>query len=179
MLTAPDNGLGQFAVAATVTTAANGTWTVRLPRRPVANGASRPTAAGRTREGDRDRAGQGDRAREGQARGASRPTHVAWGHTIAIKGKLLGGYLPAGGVNVRMRIGIGDAKTTYGVHEHVKGRGRFTTTYTFGAGPARIHRRYWFQIATLPSGNYPYSPSSSNRIYVDVGGHPSGGRTPR
>ena len=73
---------------------------------------------------------------------------------------------------MRLRIGIGDAKATYGVQEHVAGNGRFTTTYTFGAGAARIHRRYWFQIATLPSGNYPYAPSSSNRIYVRVGGHP-------
>ena len=63
-------------------------------------------------------------------------------------------------------------KTTYGVHEHVAGSGHFTTSYTFGAGEAQIHRRYWFQIATLPSGNYPYAPSSSNRIYVKVGGHP-------
>jgi hypothetical protein len=100
------------------------------------------------------------------------PTRVAWGQSVKIKGKLRGGYLPAGGVNVRLRIGIGDAKATYGVQEHVAGSGRFTTNYTFGAGEARIHRRYWFQIATLPSGNYPYAPSSSNRIYVKVGGHP-------
>jgi hypothetical protein len=100
------------------------------------------------------------------------PSRVAWGDSVAITGKLKGGYLPAGGVNVRLRIGIGDAKATYGVQEHVAGNGRFTTTYTFGAGAARIHRRYWFQIATLPSGNYPYAPSSSNRIYVRVGGHP-------
>jgi hypothetical protein len=91
---------------------------------------------------------------------------------VRIKGALRDGYLPPGGVNVRLRIGLGMAKATYGVHEHVSGSGRFTTTYTFGAGSAWVHRRYWFQIATLPSGNYPYAPSSSNRVYVRVGGHP-------
>ena len=44
-----------------------------------------------------------------------------------------------------------------------------------GAGAARYHRTYWFQIATLPEGNYPYSPSHSGRIYVKVGGHPKHG----
>ena len=99
------------------------------------------------------------------------PSRVAWGHSVTIKGELLGGYLPAGGVNVRLRIGIGRDKLTYGVREHVS-QARFATTYTFGVGSAQIRRRYWFQVATLPSGNYPYAPSSSNRIYVKVGGHP-------
>ena len=71
-----------------------------------------------------------------------------------------------------MRIGRKNDKTTYGVKEHVAGNGHFKTTYTFGAGAASYHRTYWFQIATLPGGNYPYSPSHSGRIYVKVGGHP-------
>jgi hypothetical protein len=72
-----------------------------------------------------------------------------------------------------LRIGYKKTyKTTYGVHEHVSGSGQFRTSYTFGVSPASIHRRYWFQIASLPSGNYPYTPSASNRVYVDVGGHP-------
>jgi hypothetical protein len=174
VLTAPDNGLERFTVAATATTAANGTWTVRLPRGP-----SRLVRAVYAGGPDTEGTGSGEVKEIVRSKVKLQsvvPTHVAWGHSISIKGKLFGGHLPAGGVNVRMRIGIGHAKATYGVHEHVKGRGRFSTTYTFGAGPARIHRRYWFQIATLPSGNYPYSPSSSNRIYVDVGGHPRGGR---
>ena len=170
ILTAPDNGLGQFAVAATATTAANGTWTADLPAGPsriveasYGGGATtEATTSGQVKVVVRSRI---------KLKSVT-PTRVAWGQSVTIKGKLLGGYLPAGGVNVRLRIGIGDAKATYGVQEHVAGGGRFTTTYTFGAGEARIHRRYWFQIATLPSGNYPYAPSSSNRIYVNVGGHP-------
>jgi hypothetical protein len=97
---------------------------------------------------------------------------VAWGGTVRLTGVLKGGYLPPGGALVRLRIGLGRSFTTYGVHGHVTGTGRFTTGYTFGAGDARIHRGYWFQIASLPMGNYPYAPSSSRRVSVFVGGNP-------
>jgi len=169
ILTAPDNGLGQFAVAATATTAADGTWTAELPVGPsriveasYGGGATtEATVSGEVKVIVRSRI----------AIKSVTPSRVAWGHSVTIKGELLGGYLPAGGVNVRLRIGIGRDKLTYGVREHVS-QARFATTYTFGVGSAQIRRRYWFQVATLPSGNYPYAPSSSDRIYVKVGGHP-------
>jgi hypothetical protein len=169
ILTAADNGLGQFAVAATATTAANGTWTAALPAGP-----SRIVQAsyggGTTTEASVS--GQVTVIVPSQIKIRSvNPSRVAWGESVKVTGTLLGGYLPAGGVNVRLRIGIGTSKLTYGVREHVS-QAHFTTVYTFGAGSAQIHRRYWFQVATLPSGNYPYAPSSSNRMYVSVGGHP-------
>jgi hypothetical protein len=58
------------------------------------------------------------------------------------------------------------------VAEHVTGSGRFTTTYTFGAGDPSVHRAFWFQIASLPMGDYPYAPAASGRISVVVGGEP-------
>ena len=58
------------------------------------------------------------------------------------------------------------------MQEHVTGNGRFTTTYTFGAGYAGAYKSYWFQIATLPVGDYPYAPAASGRRSVLVGGHP-------
>jgi hypothetical protein len=73
---------------------------------------------------------------------------------------------------VRLRIGLGSSFTTYGVHEHVERKGRFSTTYTFGVGDPSVHRSYWFQIASLPMGDYPYAPASSRRVAVLVGGHP-------
>ncbi len=161
ILTAPNNGLGQFAVAATATTAPDGTWTADLPAGPSriveasyggAAGDRRRPPPGRSRSS----------CRPGSSSGASRRPAIAWGQSVTIKGKLLGGYLPAGGVNVRLRIGIGkDDKTTYGVEEHVAGNGASTPPTRSALGAAEIHRRYWFQIATLPAGNYPYSPSSS------------------
>ena len=52
------------------------------------------------------------------------------------------------------------------------GSGRFSTTYTFGAGEPSVHRSFWFQIASLPMGDYPYAPAASGRITVVVGSHP-------
>jgi hypothetical protein len=71
---------------------------------------------------------------------------------------------------VRLRIGQGSAVTTYGVHEHVAGNGRFSTSYTFGAGEPSAHRTFWFQVASLPMGAYPYAPASSRRLSVRVSG---------
>ncbi|MGZ6661935.1 MAG: hypothetical protein ACXVHL_31825, partial [Solirubrobacteraceae bacterium] len=71
------------------------------------------------------------------------------------------------------RIGAGSTETTYGVREHVGGNGRFSTTYTFGAGVAGVHQSFWFEFASLPMGNYPYAPAHSRRLTVHVGGHPA------
>ena len=97
---------------------------------------------------------------------------MPWGGVVHLVGRLKGGYLPRGGALVRLRIGLGNSDTTYGVREHVTGNGRFTTDYTFGAGDPAAHRSFWFQIASLPMGDYPYAPASSRRLTVRVGGHP-------
>ena len=105
VLTAPDNGGRQFTQAAVVTTAANGTWTAKLPRGP-----SRIVEA----------VYGGDPTTEGASSGqvhvivpakvkllSVSPRRVAWGGTVRITGQLVGGYLPAGGALVRLRIGQG------------------------------------------------------------------------
>ena len=170
VLTAPDNGSNQFTQAAVVTTAANGTWTAKLPPGP-----SRIVEA--VYDGDPTT----ESASSGQVRVivpakvkliSVSPRRVAWGGTVRITGQLLGGYLPPGGALVRLRIGQGRSYQTYGVQEHVTGNGRFTTIYSFGAGYAGIYKSYWFQIATLPIGDYAYAPAASGRRSVLVGGHP-------
>ena len=171
VMTAPDNGLGHFTPAATVTTGANGSWTASLPAGP-----SRLVEA--TYDGD----AMLEPSTSGQVRVvvpaevklmAVRPTRVAWGGMVRIVGKLVGGYLPPHGALVRLRIGHGASYTTYGVQEHVTGSGRFSTTYTFGEGLASAHETFWFQIASLPmGGDYPWAPSDSRRVTVTVGGHP-------
>jgi hypothetical protein len=100
------------------------------------------------------------------------PRRVAWGGTVHLVGRLLGGYLPPGGALVRLRIGYGSTFNTYGVEEHVSGNGRFSTVASFGPGDPAVFRTYWFQIASLPMGNYPYAPAASKRVPVVVGGHP-------
>ncbi|MGH3264529.1 MAG: hypothetical protein ACRDNS_21325, partial [Trebonia sp.] len=171
VLTAPNNGLAQFTTAATVTTAADGDWSATLPAGP-----SRLAEAVYV----------GGPATEGSTSPQIAltvpaeiklvrvwPRKVPWSGTVHITGRLLGGYLPPGGALVRLRIGQGSRYQTYGVQEHVTGNGRFTTTYTFGAGQASSYQRFWFQLASLPIGSYPFSPSSSGRRSVLVGGHPA------
>lgn len=171
VLTAPDDGQNTFTPTVTATTASSGGWTAKLP-------------AGPSRLVEAEYAGGAD----AQASISSAvteivpakvkllkiyPRKVAWAQAIHIVGQLAGGYLPVGGALVRLRIGLGSAYTTYGVHEHVGGDGRFTTTYTFGVGEASVLRSYWFQIASLPMGDYPYAPANSRKLSVLVGGHPA------
>jgi hypothetical protein len=170
ILTAPDNGSMQFSQAAVATTTADGTWTAVLPPGP-----SRIVVA----------VYDGDPTTESASSGpvhlvvpakvrllSVTPGRVAWGGTVRITGQLLGGYLPPGGALVRLRIGQGSSYQTYGVQTHVTGNGRFTTTYQFGAGDPAAYRSFWFQIATLPMGDYPYAPAASGRRSVLVGGRP-------
>jgi hypothetical protein len=170
VLTAPDDGRSGYSTAAVVTTAADGSWSARIPAGPsrsiTATYAGGPTT-------------QGSLAAPVQMVVPARvelvrvvPRLVAWGGTVRLTGRLKGGYLPPGGALVRLRIGLGRSFITYGVHEHVDGSGRFSTSYTFGAGDPGVHRTYWFQLASLPMGDYPYAPASSRHVSVLVGGHP-------
>jgi hypothetical protein len=173
VLTAPDDGRNEYTPAALATTASNGSWSAHLPPGPsrlvTASYGGGPTTQSSL-------AAPARLVVPARVRLLSvRPRRVAWGGTVKLVGDLAGGYLPPGGALVRLRIGIGRAFTTYGVHEHVGGRGRFSTTYTFGVGVPSIKRTYWFQIASLPMGDYPFAPASSRRITVLVGGHPQRG----
>ncbi len=175
VLSAPDNGRGAFTPVAWATTASNGGWSAQIPAGPS-----------RLIEADYGGAANLEPSLSGQVTETVPakikllrivPRRVAWGGSVRITGQLVGGYLPSGGALVRLRIGLGSAHTTYGVQEHVTGNGRFSTTYTFGAGDRRVHRSYWFQLATLPMGNYPFAPSHSGKRFVRVGGHPPIRRT--
>jgi len=169
ILTAPSNGLGQFAAAAAVTTAADGTWTATLPPGP-----SRLVEAAYNGGPTTEPSVSAQIALTVPAKVellSVTPHRVAWGGTVRLAGQLEGGYLPAVGALVRLRIGEGSRQSTYGVKQQVGGNGRFTSTYTFGEGLASIHRTYWFQVVSLVS-NYPFAPAASGRRSVLVGGHP-------
>lgn len=170
VLTAADNGRENFHVAAVATTAADGGWSARLPAGPSRLiEAGYPGAA--STEGAISAPARLIVPAKIQLLGVS-PRRVPWGGTVLLIGQLKGGYLPRGGALVRLRIGLGNSDTTYGVREHVTGNGRFRTDYTFGAGDPAARRSFWFQIASLPMGDYPYAPASSRRLTVRVGGHP-------
>jgi hypothetical protein len=170
IMTAADNGQGQFRTAALAITTADGSWSATLPAGPSrlvkANYGGGPTT-------------------EPAASGFVHlvvpakvelfrvsPKQIAWGATVQLTGRLAGGYLPSDGALLRLRIGSGSTYSTYGIKEHVIGNGRFSTRYTFGAGDPNFHRAFWFQIGSLPIADYPYAPAESQRRYVLVGGHP-------
>ena len=170
VLAAADNGLGQFAQTAVATTGADGFWTATLPPGPS-----------RLIEAVYDGGSSTEPSQSAQVHLivpakvkllSVWPRRVPWGGTVRLTGQLVGGYLPPGGALVRLRLGYRSTYNTYGVQEHVGGSGRFSTVASFGPGDARIHRTYWFQIASLPMGNYPYAPAASRRVSVVVGGHP-------
>jgi hypothetical protein len=170
VLTAPDNGLGQFSQVALARTSPTGWWIADLPAGPS-----------RLVESVYDGGPTTESSVSAQARLivpaevkllSVWPRRIPWGATVHLTGQLVGGYLPPGGALVRLRLGYRSTYTTYGVQEHVAGDGRFSTVATFGPGAASVHRRYWFQIASLPMGNYPFAPAASRRVSVIVGGHP-------
>lgn len=168
VFTAADNGRNNYRLAATATTAANGTWTAHLRPGPSRLIRAYYPGASTTQAAESRPARLVVPAKIKLL--AVSPRRVRWGGRVRITGRLLGGYLPPGGALVRLRIGYGSAYTTYGVKEHVGGHGRFKTTYTFGLGQPSVHRRYWFQVASLPMGDYPWAPAASRRVPVSVGG---------
>ena len=169
ILAAPDNHSGEFGQIGVATTAANGSWSATLPPGPsriiraVTNGTATVLPS----------SGQVTTIVPAKILLVRVwPRRVPWGGTVHLVGQLVGGYLPPGGALVRLRIGYGSTYETYGVEEHVNGNGRFSTVASFGPGDPSILRTYWFQIASLPMGNYPYAPAASQRVPVIVGGHP-------
>jgi hypothetical protein len=169
ILVAPDNNSGAFSQVAVITTGANGSWSATLPPGPsriiraVTDGTATLLPS----------SGQVTTVVPAEVKLLRVwPRHVPWGGTVHLVGQLVGGYLPPDGALVRLRIGYGSARLTYGILEHVSGNGRFTTTYRFGLGDPSVLQLFWFQIASLPMGNYPYAPSDSRRSTVVVGGHP-------
>ncbi|HEX4009042.1 MAG TPA: hypothetical protein VHX62_03490 [Solirubrobacteraceae bacterium] len=169
--TAADNGRHNFHLATTTTTAADGGWTAR-----IGPGPSRVIEAYYPGAATIQAAQSAPVTLTVPAKIVLlriTPHRVAWGQTVRILGRLQGGYFPPGGALVRLRIGEGNAYTTYGVAEHVGGHhGLFSTTYTFGAGDPSTYRSFWFELATLPMGDYPYAPANSRRRSVFVGGDP-------
>jgi hypothetical protein len=168
ILTAPNNGLSQYGETSSATTGSGGAWGVTLPAGPsrlisaVYNGSATIQPS------------------QGWAKlvvpASVRvirvwPRHVPWGGKVHIEARLVGGYLPSEGALVRLRLGYGRSKITYGVREHVGGNGTFEVTNRFGPGPASLTLRYWLQECTLPEGDYPFAPACGPRDAVTVGGH--------
>jgi len=175
VLTAPEfparpyDAVGPFTQTAVVTTDSNGLWSARLPAGPsrlvMANYAGSPTT-------EPSSSTTVNLIVPARIRLLSVTRRVPWGGAVRIIGRVTGGYLPPGGALIRLRYGRGTRYTTYGVREHVTGNGRFSTNYTFGLGDPSVIIPFFFQVATLSEPGYPYAPAASQRLTVQVGGHP-------
>jgi hypothetical protein len=162
VLTAPNNGLGQWTQAAAVTTAANGTWTAALPPGPsrlveaayAGDSSTLPSTSSTVHL-----------VVPAKVKIHISPRSTRWGGKITISGRVLGGYIPAGKL-LRLRIGVEGVRATVGIPSVGRG-GRYRTTWTFSSGKGVV--QYWFSVSTLNEADYPYAPASSRRVYVTVG----------
>ena len=162
ILTAPANGSGAFTPTATTRTNANGSWTVEL--RPGPSRLIEASYGGNTQMAPAT-SGRASVTVPASATIEVRPRRTQWGQTIVIQGQLRGGYIPASGELVVLRIGWSGGSAEIG-HVYTNHQGAFRTTYTFLRGTGSETYRIWAQ--TIRESDYPYAPASSRRVTIVV-----------
>jgi hypothetical protein len=162
ILTAPDNGSQQFTQAAVATTAANGSWTARLPAGP-----SRLVVAS---YGGGTAVEPATSARARLVVPASVKLHVHpaithWGGRIMISGQLAGGYVPPSGELVVLWIGWAGGAAEIG-HLYTRQDGSFSSPYTFLRGNGSETYHLW--AGSARESDYPFAPGHSRPVRVTV-----------
>jgi len=166
ILSAPNNGLGQFTPMASVITGANGTWTARVPPGP-----SRLIEA----------VYAGDITTQPATSAIVKlivparivlsisPRVLPWRRSITLRGRLVGGFVPADGVALRLLVrypGSGQATPLQALR--TDGRGRFDFTWSYHAG--RGVASYPFSVATTATeSDYPFAAAASRAIPITFG----------
>jgi hypothetical protein len=164
VMTAPDNGQGQFTLARTVITASDGSWSAQLPAGPSRLVEAAYPGASTTEPATSQ---QVRIVVPAVVRLHIRPNQVPWGGTIHISGRVLGAYIPGGRQQLlRLRIGAEGISSTVGIPD-IASNGRFRTTWTFHPGVGVV--TYWFSVSTLNEADYPFAPAGSRRVTVTVG----------
>lgn len=162
ILAAPDNGSTRFSQVAATTTAANGSWSVRIPPGPsrlvVAAYGGAPTV-----EPALSISARVIVPASVTLRIAPRRTH--WGGRIRISGRLQGGYVPRSGELVVLWIGWRGGSTEIG-HLYSRPDGTFASSYTFLRGNGTETYRLWATSAR--ESDYPYAPGRSRSQSVTV-----------
>ena len=171
VLSAPDNGQGQFTPVTTANTATNGSWSAKLPAGPSrlveALYAGGPTTEPTNSQNVLVTV-------PAKLRVKIKPARVSWGKKVVISGQILGGYIPANEQAVsqllRLRIGVAGIgiSQTAGIPD-VNRAGQFRTGFCFNPGRGVVH--YWFSVSTLVETDYPFQPATSHRLKVKVGPH--------
>jgi hypothetical protein len=165
VLTSPNNGHGRYTPIGSANTNASGGWKLTLPAGP-----SRIV-----------RASYGGSATllpdDGVARIyvparikiSATPTKLPWRGTTTIHGRLVGGYIPADGVAMRLLIKIPGRKEPYSpVPFRTSKTGSFTVRWTWGSGSGVV--TYPFSVATTANeSDYPYSAATSAAVPIVFG----------
>lgn len=161
ILAAADNGSASFSEAAQARTAADGQWRAQLPAGPsrvirvVYDGSSTLLPS----------AGLARTIVPAGVRLSIAPTNSRWGATIRISGRVLGGYVPASGEVLFLRLRY-KGKQIEVAHVRTGRDGRFETSYTFLGGSGAAAYPFW--VTTVPESDYPFAAGSSRRIVVMV-----------
>jgi len=174
ILSAPDNGLGQFTPMASVATGINGTWTAKVPAGP-----SRLIEAVYAGDSTTEPATSALVKLIVPARVTItiRPRIIPWGSMLRITGRVLGGYVPTNSNLLRLNVGIGRIGHLEGLPE-IQPNGRFVIVWRFNAGHGVLHP--WFSVGTLSESAFPYAPGTSKRVIVTLGEHtPAAAAPPR
>jgi hypothetical protein len=163
ILAAPDNGTGAYRPAAVTTTAADGSWTARLPAGP-----SRlvQAAYAGTSYVEPSSSASAKLVVPASVQLSISTHHTHWGGSIKIRGRLGGGYVPPAGELVVLWIGWHGGSTEIG-HLYARQDGRFQSTYTFLRGNGTETYRLWAASAT--ESDYPWAASRSRKAMIQVG----------
>lgn len=165
ILTAPDNGLNQFAPAASVTTDATGTWTVSLPAGPsrlidaVYSGSNTLLPA----------TGQASLSVPARIGLSAAPRALEWNRDLVLHGHLTGGYIPPDGVALRLMVRYTDSPAATDLLAfRTNSRGTFKITWSYRGGHGVATYPFWV-ATTATESDYPFAPSRSRRLDVTFG----------
>ena len=172
VLTAPDDGQDAFTPTTTATTASNGSWTATLPAGPSRLVEAEYAGGGRRAgidlgHGHRDRPGQGPAAQDLPAQGgvgSARSTSSGSSRGATCRPAVRSSGCESGlAPRTRPTACTSTSAATAASRRPTRS----------ASASASVLRSYWFQIASLPMGDYPYAPANSRKLSVLVGGHPA------
>jgi hypothetical protein len=164
LYSSPDDNAPSFSAMTTVTTDASGEWTAKVPAGP-----SRLIEAVYPGNATTEPASSSTVKLTVPARIAVSisPHVVPWSGKIAIRGRLVGGYVPRDGVALRLRVPYPGGQSLQEPFR-TNSRGEFKFLWTYGSG--RGVASYRFTVATTATEtDYPWAAAISRAVRVTFG----------
>jgi hypothetical protein len=160
----PNDNAPRFRLMTSVTTDASGEWTAKIPAGP-----SRLIEAAYPGTGTTEPVTSSTVKLTVPARIAMSisPKIVPWSGKITISGRLVGGWVPADGVALRLRVPYPGGQF---VQEpfRTNGHGRFRFQWSYGAGRGVVS--YRFLVATTAAeSDYPWAATTSHAVAITFG----------